>query len=103
MAMSRIWLVEDMLSRQRLHEAGERCLCLLGTHIHDGTISVVQEVWPDAHIMLALDKDATAKALAWKTKIGYLFKNFTVVPLSKDIKDMSEEELLWLLTMYATH
>ena len=93
----RIWFVEDMLSRQRLHESGEKCLCLLGTHIHDGTIATVQEVWPDAHIMLALDKDATTKAIAWKAKIGYLFKNFTVVPLSKDIKDMNEEELNQLL------
>jgi hypothetical protein len=81
-----------------MHEQGEMCLCLLGTHIHDGTIATVQEVWPNAHIMLALDKDATAKALSWKTKIGYLFKNFTVVPLSKDIKDMTEDELLGLLT-----
>ena len=44
-------------------------------------------------IYLALDEDATATAYKLANKYGFYFRNFQVIPLSKDIKDMNEQEL----------
>lgn len=95
--MMNIWLVEDVLSRERLEQAGQNAIALLGTHIHDCLVSDILENYPAAGIMLALDEDATAVAIRWKNRIGSLFRNFAVVPLSKDIKDMTQNELQELL------
>lgn len=92
-----VWLVEDLLSRQRLEQEGITAICLLGTNIHNSLVDVLINKHSDCTIVLALDADATAKSVYWKQTIGYLFRNFTVCPLSKDIKDMTEEELRVLL------
>jgi hypothetical protein len=46
---------------------------------------------------LALDYDATAKAVEYKKKYSLMFDRFEVVPLMKDIKNMSEPELRKLI------
>lgn len=97
-AMSSVWLVEDLLSKQRLNQEGITAIALLGTHICDSLIEHLTDNY--SSIYLALDNDATAKALRWKYKIGYLFEDFTVVLLTKDIKDMDRDAILALVSVY---
>lgn len=87
-----IVLVEDMLSATKLNQLGIRSVCLLGTNINDNLVNRLLEL-NEEHVVLALDKDATAKAVKLSMSIGYLFKKFTVLPLEKDIKDMTSEEI----------
>lgn len=92
-----IWIVEDMLSSKRLEQLGMPSIALLGTHISDKLLKDILDYDPSAEIFLALDNDATAKAVGYKQKFGGMFRNFRVIPLSKDIKDMTEDELRGLL------
>lgn len=93
-----VWVVEDLLSKQRLNQKGITCIALLGTRINEALEAHLQDHYDSVY--LALDNDATAKAVKYKSSIGAQFRNFIVVPLSKDIKNMKDNELDGLL---ATH
>ncbi len=82
-------VVEDCISALKASRLVPAC-AILGTHIsHD----MVRELTSTAkRVVLCLDQDATQKAYDYCKEFS-AFGNFITVPLSKDIKDMNEEEL----------
>lgn len=98
--MWHIWLVEDIPSALRLTKYVDAA-ALLGTNITDAMVADLKRA-DYTQIHLALDPDATGKAFAHKDRLGLLFGNFSVIPLSKDIKDMNENELEKLMYVYGT-
>ena len=89
-----VWVVEDQFSAMRLWQHGLSAVALLGTHINHERAVEISSVSND--VFLALDKDATAKAIEYATKFRYAF-NAKVVALTRDIKDQTEEELKELI------
>jgi hypothetical protein len=67
----------------------------LGTHIPEDLIDKLlsQKV---KKVRLALDADAWDKAVKYKEKYGALFGNFQLIPLSKDIKDLHNDQIMRL-------
>lgn len=84
-------LVEDQPSAVRLSQDTDT-LALLGTHV---TAELAREIQTMGYsrIVLALDNDATLKALKIKQQIGLFYRQFDVIPLEgPDIKDMTVDE-----------
>jgi DNA primase len=94
-------IVEDQLSAIRasryLH-----AVALLGTNLSDELLSaLVQQGYDSVH--LALDKDAYDKAVKTALRIRNKLKVY-VPRLDKDIKDLSEEQLVdWLIKESVLH
>lgn len=87
--MPHILVVEDALSAIK-GAMFATTVCLNGTNINDQIMyELAGERMP---IVLALDKDATDKAVHYKKKYE-LWGNLSVLPLSKDIKDTPYQEL----------
>lgn len=87
-------LVEDAISALKVSRHFQ-VACLHGSHI---TLEMLLEVLEIAgvsdNIMLALDADATGKALKFAAEWRFLAPNFRCVPLSnKDLKYESDEEI----------
>ncbi len=66
-------------------------VALLSSHINLEQIQHIRKLTNTVY--LALDEDATDKAIKLQKKYGFYFRNFMVIPLSKDVKDMNEKEL----------
>jgi len=85
-----ILIVEDIPSAIK----GSRYIqtvALLSSHINLEQVKHLRTLTDTVY--LALDDDATDKAVKLQKRWGFYFKVFTVLPLSKDIKDMDEQEL----------
>lgn len=84
-------LVEDMPSAVRL--AGDiNCVALLGTHITPEAAALLSSM-RYARVILALDADATAKALKIKQAYSFYFLRMDIVPLrGPDVKDMTIDQ-----------
>ena len=85
-----IVVVEDGISALK---ASRRypTVAIYGTHIN---FDMLEELTDNGHrIVLCLDKDATQKSYDY---VRYFapYGNFCAIPLSKDIKDMTEEEFI---------
>jgi DNA primase len=85
-----VWITEDQFSAMRLWQEGITAVALLGTHINHERAVEISSVSRD--VFIALDKDATAKAIQHATQYRYAF-DAKVVALTKDVKDMGREEL----------
>lgn len=84
-------LVEDQPSAVRLAQDTDT-LALLGTHVTNELAHTIQAM-RYSRIVLALDNDATLKALKIKRELGLFYNRFDVVPLpGPDIKDMTVDE-----------
>ena len=89
-------LVEDIPSAVRAAEY-LNSVALLGTGI--GTDRAVEIADTATRpVVLALDQDATSLAFKWARKYSLLWEDVEVLPLTKDIKNMTEQELQELLT-----
>lgn len=66
-------------------------LAILGTSLKNSYLTYVKDY---DKILVCLDADAKKKAIAIKSKLCYYHDNVTVVNMSKDIKDMTNEEIL---------
>jgi len=66
-------------------------VALLSSHINLEQVKHLRTLTDTVY--LALDEDATDKAIKLQKRWGFYFRNFTVIPLSNDIKDMDEQEL----------
>ncbi len=86
----RILIVEDYVSALK---AGRHIntLALLGSHVSDELVEHLVHIGVK-EVLLALDADAFKKALVFKNRFSLAFGNFSVVGLSKDIKDMTGYE-----------
>ena len=87
---STLLLVEDQVSAIKANRFMPTC-ALLGTSLSLDVAEYLSRLYPN--VVIALDKDASSKAINYKIKFGLLFRNFNVVLLSKDIKDTLHVEL----------
>ena len=77
--------VEDIVSAVKAAQY-TTTVALGGTHLSEEMVWEITRIADDRPILLALDQDATAKAVKFAKKYA-LWGNFQVIPLSKDIKD----------------
>lgn len=86
-----IVLVEDVISAIRCARHAHSA-SLLGTNL---TSAMVEDIIKAEYInvIIALDPDATTKAMKLKNKYGLFFKSFRAAPLSADPKDMNDTQL----------
>ena len=83
-------MVEDILSASKVSTL-HKSVALLG---HTLSIEQIKELRSQTeHLILMLDPDVFHKALTYKKRFGFYFRNFSVVLLSKDPKDTPKEEL----------
>jgi hypothetical protein len=87
-------LVEDQLSAMRLSSFYEHLsVCaLLGTSLNAAKVREIAAQRP-TRVWIALDADATGQAFAMARKWNPGFDSLRVCVLSKDIKDMSDDEI----------
>lgn len=82
-------VVEDAISAvkaSRIYPA----VAIFGTHLNS---KMMEEILSQSdNVILALDKDATLKAHDYAKQFA-MYGNFRAIALSKDIKDMTKEEL----------
>lgn len=90
-------LVEDAISALKVSRHFQ-VACLHGSHITlEMLLEVLEITGVKQEIILALDRDATSKALKFIVEWRFLAPNFRAVPLSKDLKystDLEIEEIL---------
>jgi len=85
-------LVEDILSATRVRQDTPwHSVALLGTKFNDNTVKSLMQKGIK-HVVVALDPDALSKAVWIVNKYRVFFNTFKVLSLSKDPKDLSEEE-----------
>lgn len=96
-------IVEDIVSAEKVGQAGfYRGCALLGTHIDLERAQEIKTVAGGARVIIALDKDATIKAINYYGKFGDFIPNLTVLALDRDLKDMGMADT-WRLLEHATN
>lgn len=101
------FIVEDQISAMRLYtwlcaknpEYVFHVAALLGTGMNAGKVAEIQRLSDGCTVRIALDADATGHAFAVARKWGQAFASCRVIVLTKDIKDMTDDELNELPTM----
>lgn len=89
-------VVEDQLSAMRVWQYGFSSVALLGTHMNMQRVLEIKKAGYK-RVLLALDKDATGKAVKHVVTYRSVLP-MLILPLSKDIKDQSEQELTKLFS-----
>ena len=89
-------LVEDIPSAVRA-SMYVNSVALLGTGIGADRALEIAEYAPKP-IVVALDQDATAMSFRWARKYSLMWEDVKVLPLTRDMKNMTEDELCELLT-----
>lgn len=92
--LTQVVLVEDIISALRLWRLQYTAVALLGTSLSPAKLEEVQRIAGKQPIVVALDGDATAKAIAW-TRAKHA--NLKPVRLWRDIKDSSDHEIQTVL------
>lgn len=87
-------VVEDIPSAVRASRY-THAVALLGTHVSEDSALEIAE--RKKKVVWALDDDATTKAIKWHKEYKLLFSGSTVLHLTRDIKNMKEDELCELL------
>lgn len=89
-------VVEDIPSAVRASTCGVNAVALLGTGVGvDRAIEIAENARNG--IIMALDNDAIDLSFRWAKKYTLLWGSVSVLPLSKDMKDMDQEELQGIL------
>lgn len=83
-------IVEDAISAAKVYQTGLNALSLSGTHLNTAMIREIISVNPKA--ILALDKDATAKAVKYAGTFRDMI-SLKVWKLEKDLKYVSEDRI----------
>lgn len=86
-------LVEDTISALKVSRHFQT-VCLHGSHISLEQLLEILGVVGNSEIILALDKDATSKALKFVVEWRFLAPNFRCVPLKQDLKYEADAEIL---------
>ena len=84
-------LVEDQMSAIKLCDCSIRACALLGTELNAEKVHEIQGVSLD--VVLALDADATSQAFKLARRWASAFQMFRVEVLTKDVKDMSRDDI----------
>jgi hypothetical protein len=85
-------MVEDVLSAIKVSRQFP-AVSVMGSYVDRPRIMEVIKTSPRACIKLALDKDATGKALEFKEKFRFFVPDLQVVPLDRDMKYMDDDEI----------
>lgn len=86
-------LVEDAISALKVSRHFQ-VACLFGSHVTlEMVLEAVGVAGVDNDLVLALDRDATSKALKFVVEWRFLAPNFRAVPLEKDLKYLSDTEI----------
>lgn len=93
---STVLIVEDIPSAVRASRYID-AVALLGTACPIEYAAEIREHY--AHVVWALDEDATFKALSLSRQHTLLFESSRVLVLQEDLKDLEEEELCDLLSL----
>lgn len=95
---SPIVLVEDVLSAAKVATSGFRAASLMGCNLSLDQFLEAQEAAKGNPIVLALDRDATDKALNHVHRYGFLSGgNLIPLLLSKDLKYHTKEEIVQMV------
>lgn len=86
------FLVEDAISALKVSRHFQ-VVCLHGSHISLEMLIEIISVVGNKEMVLALDRDATSKALKFIVEWRFIAPNFRAVPLSKDMKYLSDKEI----------
>lgn len=91
LASPSVFVVEDCVSAYcGMRNTGKAFVSLNGTHLNDKRmVNLLLNKW---QVVLMLDADATKKAIKYSRKYGP--DSVRVLRLTKDVKDMTREELL---------
>lgn len=90
-------LVEDAISALKVSRHFQ-VACLHGSHITlEMLLEILEITGVKKEIILALDRDATSKALKFIVEWRFLAPNFRAVPLSKDLKYSTDSEIKEIL------
>lgn len=81
-------IVEDIPSANKVDKLFP-CVALLGTHLNEEKLSYLLNLGI-RHVIIALDNDATRKAIKLTRKFCI---NTSILPLQRDLKDEPEESL----------
>ena len=74
----------------------EQSIALLSNSIPTNAMSLLS----GKDVIIVLDNDATAHALKIKHRYSLFFKSCRVIPIDKDPKDMSDDELVKKIISY---
>jgi predicted nuclease of predicted toxin-antitoxin system len=89
-------VVEDIPSAVRASMHGVNAVALLGTRMGtDRAIEIAQNT--NSQVIITLDNDAVDLSFAHAKRYSLLWGSVSVLPLSKDIKDMTDDEIKELL------
>lgn len=83
-------LVEDVISAMKVAHQYV-AVSLMGSYITMSDLFEIEKVTDN--VILALDRDASAKALAFKTKYRFIAPNLRVLLLQKDLKYATDGEI----------
>lgn len=83
-----VMLVEDIPSANKMDKFYP-CVALLGTNLNDKKLDYLLSLGI-THVIIALDNDATRKAIKLAKKFMI---STSILPLQKDLKDQTDEQL----------
>jgi len=92
-------VVEDIPSAVRAAKY-MNSVALLGTSI--GAARAAEIASYSHRVILALDQDATAKSFRYAKKYGLMWDGPEILVLRKDLKNMEEDELCQILSVWVT-
>ncbi|MDE2097331.1 MAG: hypothetical protein KGL39_08820 [Patescibacteria group bacterium] len=93
-----IILVEDVLSAAKVSTAGFVAVSLMGSNLSLEQLGDIQAVSQGGTVALALDRDATGKAIELASRYRFLSGgNLIPMLLSKDLKYHTKEEIVQMV------
>lgn len=95
---NQIVVVEDLVSALKVSSVC-RSASLMGSHLSLEKLLDVAKI--SENIILALDRDATAKASAFCLRYALLIPDLRMMPLQRDLKYWTHEEIRYALADYA--
>lgn len=85
-------VVEDLISAWCVSRAGFHSVSLMGTNLNQEKLFDIVQAYPGCQIALALDRDATRKAIEIRDRFSFIC-DIRVVPLQEDLKYNTAEEI----------
>lgn len=84
-------LVEDMISAYKVHCAGLNSVCLMGSHVSMDNLLEILKYGDE--LKLALDRDATDKAVKLARRFQFIAPHLQVIPLQRDLKYEDSDQI----------
>lgn len=90
-------IVEDCISAARVAQCGLSAVALLGTNMSHGDAKELRwivDMYKHPTVFLALDNDATKKAMQYVSKFAHILPMMHFLPLQHDLKDTPDDDTL---------